>query len=189
MKIRNFKITILLSLLFMISYKAQILPLNTALNDIPANAYIKDINNELNPYIGTYKATYQGNEITLFIIKEDYKLEKSSDKNYFMDALVVKYIVKDFSGKILQDTQNNSIPNIKLYSIGTRPAKNTVIFYYTGTNCGVGWGKIILQKINDTQVSWDYRPNDTVLDDSKCPPGTDIKIYLPETKDLIFTKQ
>jgi len=50
-KIRNLKITILLSLLFMISYKAQTLPLNTALNDISANAYVKDINNELDPYI------------------------------------------------------------------------------------------------------------------------------------------
>lgn len=34
-----------------------------------------------------------------------------------MDALVIKYIVKNSSGAILQDTQNNNIPNIELYSI------------------------------------------------------------------------
>jgi len=51
------------------------------------------------------------------------------------------------------------------------------------------WGSIELKKISSTQISWEYRPNDIILDDSKCPLGTDIKIYLPETKDLIFTKQ
>ncbi|MBV8326785.1 DUF6705 family protein [Chryseobacterium sp.] len=189
MKFKNLKITILLSLLFILSCRAQTLPLNTELNDIPANAYVKDINNELNPYIGTYKATYQGNEITLFIVKEDHKLEKSSRKNYFMDALVIKYIVKDSSGKILQDTQNNPASRIELYSIATRPAKNTVILYYSGTNCHVGWGDVLLKKISNTQISWEYRPDNIVIDEKTCPPGTDIKIYLPETKDLIFTKQ
>lgn len=190
MKITYRKIVIILSLFIsLISCTAQNFPLNTAFLNIPNGAYLKDTNNELNPYIGTYKATFNGKVITLFITKQENKLEKSAKKDYYMDALIVKYIVKNSSGTILQDTQNSNIPNIELYSIGTRPNQNTVLFIYSGTNCSVGWGDIFLKKINATQISWEYRPDDIVTTASKCPPTLDTNIYLPETKDLIFTKQ
>lgn len=174
-------------MVFFVSCNAQ-LPLNTGLLNIPNNAYVKDLNNELNPYIGTYKANFQGNEITLFITKEENKLEVRSKKQFYRDALVVKYIVKNSLGQVLQDTVNNST-SIELYSSSPSPSQNNIIFYYGGTNCGVGWGDVYLKKLNATQISWEYRPDDIILDSSRCPPGTDITIYLPETKDLIFTKQ
>jgi hypothetical protein len=190
MKTGYLKIAIIIGLITnIIACNAQQLPLNTLMENIPPNAYIKDLNNELAPYIGIYKANFQGNEISLFITKIEDKLEESTHKNYYMDALVIKYIVKNSSGAILQDTQNNNIPNIELYSTRTRPTLNTVIFYYSGTNCNVGWGDIYLKKINSTQISWEYRPDDMVFTNGDCPQGTDKTIYLPETKDLIFTKQ
>ncbi|CAD7798568.1 hypothetical protein CHRY9390_00355 [Chryseobacterium aquaeductus] len=173
----------------MISCKAQNLPLNTAFSTIPNGAYLKDTNNELVPYVGTYKANFNGNEITLFITKQENKLEESAQKNYYMDALIVKYIVKNSTGTILQDTQNNNLYNIELYSIGTNPNKNAITFYYSGTNCSVGWGDIYLKKLNTAQISWEYRPDDIVTTADKCPPSLNTTIYLPETKDLIFTKQ
>ncbi|MGN7866572.1 DUF6705 family protein [Chryseobacterium sp. 22458] len=185
-------ITCLILLIITISCKAQqIYPLNTDFEEIPQGSYIKDLNNELNPYVGVYKADFQGNEIQLFIIKETMKYIKSL--NVYQDVLSVRYIVKNSLGNILQDTQSMTFqPNQLLHSIysrGTYPSKNVVWFNYGGTNCKVGWGSIELKKISPTQISWEYRPNDIILDSSKCPQGTDIKIYLPETKDLIFTKQ
>ncbi|WP_129038428.1 DUF6705 family protein [Chryseobacterium sp. CH21] len=171
-----------------LSCSAQTLPLNTPFASIPNGAYIKDTNNELTPYIGTYKGSFDGKEITLFISKQENKLEKSTQKNYYMDALIVKYVVKNSSGTILQDTQNNS-SDIEFYSFKMRSAKNALEFIYTGTNCHVGWGSIYLKKLNVTQVSWEYRPNDITTTESKCPSTLDTTIYLPETKDLIFTKQ
>lgn len=189
MKIINTKKVILLYFfIFLLSCKAQQLPLNSDLKNIPANAYVKDINNELAPYLGIYKATFQGNETVLYLTKIENKLVDYGDQKFYRDAIVIRYIVKNSSGTILQDTQNNN-SKIELFSIGTRPYQNAVIFSYSGTNCNVGWGKIILKKINDSQITWEYRPNDIILDDNKCPSGTDINIYLPETKDLIFTKQ
>ncbi|WP_315094519.1 DUF6705 family protein [Chryseobacterium timonianum] len=173
----------------LISCKGQILPLNTAFSTIPNGAHLKDTNNELNPYIGIYKANFNGNEVTIFITKQENKLEESAKKNYYMDALIVKYIVKNSTGVTLQDTQNNNLYNIELYSIGTTPSQGIINFIYSGTNCSVGWGDIRLKKINSTQLSWEYRPDDIVTTASKCPPTLDTKIYLPETKDLIFTKQ
>ncbi len=171
-----------------LSCSAQNLPLNTPFASIPNGAYIKDTNNELIPFTGTYKANFDGKEITLFITKQENKLEQSAQKTYYIDALIVKYIVKNSSGVILQDTQNNA-SNIEFYSFKMRPAKNALQFIYTGTNCHVGWGDIYLKKINATQISWEYRPDDITTTSQSCPGNQDTTIYLPETKDLIFTKQ
>ncbi|MDH6252831.1 hypothetical protein M2347_002558 [Chryseobacterium sp. H1D6B] len=194
MKMINFKIIIALTFIVNItSCKAQEYPLNSTYMNLPDNSYLKDINNELVQYIGTYKANFDNKEITLFITKENHKFFDLKVKKYYQDVLSIRYIVKNSSGIILQNTQNmNFQPNqlrFAIYSTKTRPTQNTIIFYYGGTNCSVGWGDIFLKKINDTQISWEYRPDDIILDSSKCPSGTDINIYLPETKDLIFTKQ
>lgn len=168
---------------------AQTWPINTPLANIPNNAHLKDTNNELIQYVGTYKANFNGNEITLFITKQEDKLEHSAQKSYYIDALVVKYIIKNSSGVILQNTQNNNLNNIEFYSYYTHTNQNTIIFYYSGTNCNVGWGDIYLKKISTTQISWEYRPDDIVTTAAKCPSTLDTTIYLPETKNLIFTKQ
>ncbi|WBV56646.1 hypothetical protein PFY10_20910 [Chryseobacterium daecheongense] len=190
----HFKILLIAGLIInFISCKAQQqYPLNTDYEDIPNNSYLKDLNHELDPYVGKYKANYQGNEIIIFITKVDNKLEKSTHKSYFTDALVVKYIIKNSSGTILQDTQSMVLNNdsyFNIVSIGTRPTLGDIIFIYDGTNCGIGWGKIILKKINSNQISWEYKPNSLVIDAATCPPNTDKTVYLPETKGLVFTKQ
>lgn len=167
----------------------QVYPLNADYEEVPQNSYLKDLNNELTPYVGVYKANFNGNETTLYITKQEQKLEKTGQKNYYMDALVIKYIIKNSTGLILQDTKNNNYPNIELYSISTSSTQNTVNFFYSGTNCSVGWGRIILKKINAIQISWEYRPDDVTTTAAKCPPNLDTTIYLPETRDLIFTKQ
>ncbi|WP_223558045.1 DUF6705 family protein [Chryseobacterium lathyri] len=190
MNILQSKMLLALALILsLMSCKAQTLPLNTALLDIPNGAYIKDTNNELAPYIGTYKTNFNGNEITLFLTKQENKLQKRSSKQFYRDALVIKYIVKNSSGTILQDTQNNNLDIASIFSIGTEPTENTITFVYRGTHCNVGFGEIKLKRIDSTQISWQYRPNDIVTTAAKCPPTLDTKIYLPETKDLIFTKQ
>ncbi|GAA5092715.1 hypothetical protein GCM10023210_22050 [Chryseobacterium ginsengisoli] len=176
-------------ILNLMSCKAQNLPLSTPFLSIPNGAYIKDTNSELNPYVGIYKTIFNGNEITLFITKQENKLENTGQKSYYVDVLMVKYIVKNSAGVILQDTQNNNLYDIKLYSTKIRPAKNAVHLIYSGTNCSVGWGDVFLKKINSTQISWEYRPDDITTTAAKCPPTLDTTIYLPETKDLIFTKQ
>lgn len=171
-----------------ISCKAQILPLNTYLDDIPNNAYVKDLNNELSAYVGTYEANFDNKKITLYFTKQENKLEKRVKKNFYRDVIIVKYVIKTTSGTVLQDTKNNNITMNELYSIGTRPSNNELYLSYSGTNCMVGWGMVILKKLNANQLSWYYRPNSIIIDDNTCPPGTDLTIYLPEVKDLIFTK-
>ena len=163
------------------------------MEDIPNGAYLKDLNNELSLYLGVYKSNFGNNEITLFITKETQKLIHSSSKDFYKDVLSIRYIVKDSSGNILQNTANMSFQQNQLkftvYSMSTRPTQSIVTLYYGGTNCGIGWGKITLKKLNATQLSWEYEPNGLLIDSATCPPSTDKTVYLPVTKDLIFTKQ
>ena len=175
-----------------ISCKAQQLPLNTNMEDIPINGYVKDFDNELNPYVGTYNATYEGKEITLFITKEENRPMKLMNKNFYNDVLSIRYIVKNPSGIVLQNTKDmnlNDQTRFNILSMGTMPELGKVAFGYDGTNCGVGWGQIDLKKLNAMQISWDYYPNNRIVSDATCPPGTDTTVYLPHTKGLVFTKQ
>ncbi|MCS3529156.1 DUF6705 family protein [Chryseobacterium sp. JUb7] len=181
--------TVLISL---VNCKAQqTYPLNTFYKDAPNYSYMKDLNNDLPPYMGTYKATYQGNEITLYITKEDHLLHDRINRKFYKDVLRVKYTVKKIStGVILQSTQNTTSSINEIISMGTNAMDNNSIdLAYSGTNCEVGWGRITLKKINATQISWSYYANSTLLSDGDCPGNPDIKVYLPDTKNLVFTKQ
>ncbi|MEG1590018.1 DUF6705 family protein [Chryseobacterium sp.] len=187
---KNIRI-IVISVILMnfIHCKAQVYPLNTWTDNVPQGAYVKDLNNELNQFTGVYKASYQGNETTLYITKAEHIIKEAINKSYYIDALIVRYIVKNSSGIVLQDTQNNPSNNFR--SIRTFPQENIVGLYYPGTNCGVGYGTVFLFKINANQLKWIYRPQGKIFlnKDEECPGNPDTKVYLPVTEDLIFTKQ
>ncbi|PVV53402.1 hypothetical protein, partial [Chryseobacterium sp. HMWF035] len=60
-------LSILLMSFLIVSSRGQTLPINTILRNIPQGSYVKDLNHELDPYIGIYKSNFEGNEITLYI--------------------------------------------------------------------------------------------------------------------------
>lgn len=187
---KNIKI-IIVSVILMnfIHCRAQTYPLNTWTENIVQGGYVKDLNNELNQFTGVYKASYQGNETTLYITKAEHILKEKINKSYYIDALVVRYTVKNLSGIVLQDTQNST--NNDFYSIKSAPEENAVVLFHPGTNCGVGVGTVFLFKINANQLKWIYRPQGKIFlnKDEECPGNPDTKVYLPVTEDLIFTKQ
>ncbi|EJL74309.1 DUF6705 family protein [Chryseobacterium populi] len=188
-----FKQFLTLSIVFItiLSCKAQTLPLNTDLEDTPQNSYLKDLNNELTPYVGTYTANFDGNQITLYVTKEDHKYFDLYNYKYYQDVLIVRYTVKNSSGTILQSTQNMSFPTMidknLIHSHGTR--MGMVVLSYNGTNCRIGHGRIYLKLLNSTQISWRYFAETTAVTSDTCPDTLNTTIYLPETENLIFTKQ
>jgi hypothetical protein len=172
-------------------YNAQIYPLNTFPDDVPVESYMKDLDNELTPFVGIWKTNYNGNTIILTIKKEEHKAFKIPQSSYFyyQDALVINYTIQNSNGIMLQNNNNVQHEYDKNAIVSMYVNNSIVNLYYIGTNCGVGWGTINLKKMNNTQISWSYYPNDTVLTTKNCPGNQDTTIYLPETKDLIFTKQ
>ncbi|WP_160138050.1 DUF6705 family protein [Chryseobacterium sp. c4a] len=179
-------------ILFTFSCKAQqVLPLNTSANKVVPNTYFKDLDNELNYYTGTWKATFQDKTITLQIKEEIKASIQLFDKNFYKDQLFVRYEVKK-SNKILESTLNKNFTNdigLSVRSVYTQDNGNSVTLLFSGGNCSVGIGTITLKKISGTQFSWGYYPGTTTTNDITCPPDKDYTIYLPETENLIFTKQ
>jgi hypothetical protein len=171
----------------------QVYPLNTYYEDVPNYSYMKDLNNFLPQYVGTYKATYQGNEITLYITQNNMELidTRLGGRKYYQDVLRIKYIVKNnTTGSILEDTQNFNNTNNEIISIGTNNLDdNSVSLLYSGKECGLGYGEIILKKINSTQINWSFDYEARLLIQGECPNYQNIKVYLPKTSGLIFTKQ
>ena len=98
------KIYLIIVLFSLFSCRAQIIPLKNAYVDIPNGAYLKDTDNFLDNFIGTWK--YQnGNE--QFIIEFKKVLHYNYD-TYFKDILVGEYKYIDNSGMIII----NTLPNI-----------------------------------------------------------------------------
>lgn len=163
----------------------NIYPLDTPFDEVPNQGYVKDLNNELDPYIGKYIAMDNGKTIELNITKH-LKNQESSGKNrkYFKDILKIKIAIKDYLGNVIYE--NFTHPKDKFKSIFIMPTRDTLVFYYSGTNCAVGWGRVFLKKLNATQIQWNYKPESARTE--KCP-NADLTLYLPQTKDLIFTKQ
>ncbi|WP_160138054.1 DUF6705 family protein [Chryseobacterium sp. c4a] len=167
----------------------QILPLNySALGSTP-NSYFKDSNNELDSFIGRWQGNFQEKTITLQIFKQVKVPIERFGKPFYRDQIFVKYVVKK-GNTILESTMNKDFTNdIGLSIKGSKIQDNSITLVFSGGNCSVGIGIITLKIINTTQFSWGYYPGTTTTNDKDCPPNRDYTIYLPETENLIFTKQ
>ncbi|KMQ69561.1 hypothetical protein ACM39_00395 [Chryseobacterium sp. FH2] len=180
----------LLISLFSISCKAQQYPLNTNYSQIPNNAYIKDLNNDLNKYVGNWNVSVGSKQIHLYITKQENRPINLMSKSYFSDVLVIKYEIL-VNNQIVESTKNFTLENANITSIDL-DIDGSIIFDYEGGKCGVGSGMIDVTYIDSTHLKWNYQPESTMLTNKNCSdyPAEGIKINLPdEPKDIIFTKQ
>ncbi|MCX8534712.1 DUF6705 family protein, partial [Chryseobacterium luquanense] len=152
------KLIILLALHSLFLSFAQIYPLNTY-SEVPTNAYIKDLNNDLLPYEGDWKATW-GNKIFFVQFKRIKKyLDHKENNPYYKDLLVGKFKVMDQNGLILYD--NTNLPNEDTKIEGGRfftiPIKQYYLFYIDPDICNIT-GKIYIDFVsnNQTQLNWKF---------------------------------
>ncbi|GEN72820.1 DUF6705 family protein [Chryseobacterium lathyri] len=181
---------ICLGILAVLSCKAQQYPLNTDYDAVPSNSYVKDLNNDYDPYIGTWKTSLGNKEVYLNITKQQNREIKLVSKTYFSDVLLIKYKVV-INGQIVETTENDSLDKVKIISDGL-DLDNSVIFTTLGGKCMVGWGTILLKSIDSTHLKWNYLPDSMVITNKNCSdyPAGGIKINLPyEPADIVFTKQ
>lgn len=183
-----------LSIFGIMSCKSQqIFPLNTSIYSTPTGGYFKDLSNELNVFVGTWKASYNDKTITLIINKELQQPFNLYGKSFFKDQLSVRYQIVNSGGLTVHSTINNNFalnPHFKFVSVASRPSLNEVTLIYNGGGCAIGLGKVYFKKINATQFHWNYTPEPQTLSDATCPPGTaEPAVYLPVIENLVFTKQ
>jgi hypothetical protein len=94
------KILITLTILIAFSCKSQIIPQNNAYVNIPNNAYVKDTENFLDNFVGTWQ--YQnGNEQLILTLSKVLHYDYDS---YYIDILIGEYKYIDSNGNTLINT-------------------------------------------------------------------------------------
>jgi hypothetical protein len=154
--------------------------------------YVKDFNNALGDYIGTWRATWQGKILSLKIEKVTKQIESTPNQNYhYRDILIGKYLITDaVSGAVIASSMNIVNPNLdKLYGIGSGQ-NNKYQFSYTDTDLCNITGKVILSRnlANNNQLTYEYEYNEFWLFDD-CPYHTQGFIPIPiPTIEVVLTK-
>lgn len=178
--------------MWLFSCKAQqVFPLNASTQNIPSGSYIKDLNNDLDFYIGTWMSTYRGKTVKLIITKEIKRPYELLGKSLFEDIISIRYEVRDQNNNVLESTLNYNFGSSKKYVIESNGLNytNDLNLIYGGTDCKIGRGFLIFKKNGSNQFLWSYKSRTIFVTDGSCPNYDNIHVYLPETENLIFTKQ
>lgn len=173
--------------------KAQIVPVEQVLNNfdnVPdENAYIKDVNNVFDDYIGTWTGVYNNKNYTFVITKSTIVFDETYNIN--TDILIMKYLIIDVSTyDVIEDTLLLSDEDAHckgVYFKTTSQLDLTYVFSYGGDEyfCGQNGDVFITLINNNTQMYLFLYPNHEIFSD--CQTGLAEQV-LP-TEKILLTKQ
>ncbi|MGG5207456.1 DUF6705 family protein [Chryseobacterium sp. MIQD13] len=184
------KLFILLISHFVFLGCAQVYPLNTN-TDVPNDAYIKDVNNELIPYEGIWKGTWDNKTFFLSLNRVKKYMNHKENNPYYKDILAGRFKVLDSSGNILYD--NTSLPDQDTKIEGARflsiPYKRYSLFYIDSDICNIS-GNILINFINtsNTELNWKFIDTTDIID-SSCQYYNANPFPQPLPKNIILIKQ
>jgi len=183
------QILLILLSIITISCNTQIYPLNTN-TDVPNNAYIKDLNNELVPYEGTWKGVWDNKTIFIYFKRIKKYLDHKENNPYYKDLLSGKFKVLDSSGSILYD--NTSLPDNDTKIEGGGFIKNTekYLSHYNDFDiCGInGSIRINFTDTTKTKLNWQFSDMTDIITPD-CPYYNSNPFPQPLPKNIILTKQ
>lgn len=181
-------------LLLAVSCKAQtIVPVEKAIDyrragdGIPDNTYLKDVNNLLTKYVGTWKGGLAGKNYTLYISKSISKYESVT-----FDELLIRYLITSSNGTILEDTR--TLPDSSPYIIkGAYFGKDlaSYAFNYAGKNSQCGNAGTVFSRMKNTTNTLMYfniEPDKIMISDDICPGFKFADLTFPR-EGLTLTKQ
>ena len=181
-------------LLTFLSCKAQILPIENVIDyiemedtGIPENiVYIKDINNLLDKYVGTWIGTYNNKTYEFIITKITEDLFGTLE-----DKLEIRYKVTDANGNIIEDTTSLTGDSPYIIKGNYLARADFYVLSYIGqeANCGQQGDLFIAvgyNNDNNTMKASLQVIGDLILA-SECPNGEAEQI-LP-TEQFTLTKQ
>lgn len=173
---------------------SQIVPLST--HTFPENAYLKDLNNVLLPYVGTWEGILNNRKYTFVVTKFTQNYDDFG--KYFKDELMVKLQLTDMSNGVILYDNLSAITYDEYNILGTTPHKGMFNCYFTDSeaNCKNKF-EFILKNIpgNPNQKKYCYfayhQSWNPLSNGYNCYTNIDrysLPVYLP-TEDLILTKQ
>ena len=191
---KEIKLSLLLIILlsFRISSAQTIIPLQplTELdfdyieeNDV----YVKDVDNKLGKFVGTWIGSFKNREYEL-------KIDKFTDnKNLFpykIDILVMRYRIVNSNSReeIINTTQLENENVLVVHGLDLR-GNNTYVLDYAGRLFKCGQNGIIFLDIrpDETTMAMSYEPAREFIDPAECPNG--VVQVLPTEGSITLTKQ
>lgn len=188
-----FSVTILF-LLFSINCNCQSLPLNS-LEEPNNGGYLKDIDNVLPFWVGTWKGVEGNKEYTFEFVKFQHHLNIFSPiRSYYIDELVGKFkVVNLTTNEVLYD--DLSLTNFQDYKISLSSYGNNkgyvFLFVDNKAHCdNMTKFTLIKDSTNPNQIKYLNFEYTEFITSSDCiyPEQEDIPMFLPKT-NLILTRQ
>lgn len=145
-------IYIILTIIFSFSVFSQegsIVPLNSINIEMQSGTYAKDINNELNPFVGTWTMIKDNIKYTLVFQKMEHILNVSSSTFYhYVDELVGKYETRDLNtNTVLFSTMNaNQFDDFDIINLGSVQDNELELGFYDTPRCSRSM-RILLYKM------------------------------------------
>ncbi|WP_419870601.1 DUF6705 family protein [Chryseobacterium sp. CT-SW4] len=181
--------------IFSFCLKAQEYPLNTNPSDIPNNAYLKDMNNELDKYVGLWKGNWDGKTLYVQLKKMKYYFSIPGDNHpYYSDVIFGERKIIASNGTIEIDRITN-FGDQGAEIRGVLPStknSNWKRFHFSPKNMCGKWGVLDITSFTGTQMTlhFEYMPSiykEDCIHNAYVTQHGDFPINFP--KDIVLTKQ
>ncbi|MFT3918004.1 DUF6705 family protein [Cloacibacterium sp.] len=178
---------LLLMLVSSIFCKAQTYPLRTY-TQLPTGAYLKDTNNELPSYEGTWKGTWDG-KIIYLSFKKIVNYYKST-YGYYADILIAKFKVTDLNGNVLFNNTSLTDQNAKIIGGKFKKLNQKYSLGYVDNDiCGLnGFIEINFTDSTKTKLAWKFNEGSNLIT-KDCPYYNSAVFPQPLPVNIILTKQ
>ena len=182
-------IFLLMLTIMSISCKAQTYSLKSHV-ETPENAYLKDIENALPDYEGTWKGEWNGKIIYVTFNKITHKYIASL--NQFYDLLIGRFKVTNLNGTILFDNTNLSDDDVKIEGMRFRKVDGKYSLIYIDKDlCGRSGGILInFTDATKTQLQWKYWQDENWIGKDCFYHGwAQADVPQPLPNNIVLTKQ
>ena len=196
-KMKNFIPILIIFALSIISCKAQTVSLETLAKcqqenppfPCPENYnYVKDINNLLNKYVGTWKGSYNEKFYEFNFTKKIN--DGSSGTNVTRDRIIGRAKVINSNGTILYNTLNEPNDNdTNFFGRNFQPDLEAYMVYFVGNSACVEYGDVYLRIYPATpnQMTVYFHPDNDISVEGSCPPN--FVPTIPYKTTIHLTKQ
>lgn len=160
--------------------------------DVPNGAYYKDVNGELNKYVGLWKGNWNGK--TIYIELKKNKKYYSGIHPYYQDEIVGERKIINYNGVIEIDRISNfDLQHPELWGMSTNLKNGNIkrMYFYPKNMCRLQ-ASLDIMSFTGTQMTlhMEYLPNfkdDTCQHNAYIEQYNDWPVNFP--KDITLTKQ
>jgi hypothetical protein len=153
-------------------------------NGIPVGTYLKDVNNLFTKYLGTWKGTVDSRNYTFIITK----VIRNGYRNITEDRLVIRFLITDMNGTVIEDTRNHPTGTI----LGQYFTKDLVFYKlsYAGKQARCGQEGVVYVRFNTpTTIRLGLKPDKEWRFYDNCPGAKRAEQILPVANFVTLTKQ